>query len=698
MATSKQKAVLAVTDGLGFNRVRGRGVVDAAWDRLDADDSKQLVEAAEHVGRDSVWARNLLYPVHVESIEAETPTEQALTWIDDLESARESLDDALRDRVDSLVELVADEHRYVPWASGARNLWKLRNANLTIPTSASGVWAGFEDLDPPVQGNSETGHQQIGNTSLAPQLPLEITRSIDTGEFFENPALNAVLSRAKKRGATVNFCFLLSGVGGGEGRVHSAWNHLEAFLELVFDRHGFGPERVQMQAILDGRDSAPDGSITAYGPDNGSGDFLGRLQRLLAKYDATQSLAWVVGRSTAMDRDYREAAAKSDFDHLTGRIGQPVSDFDEARATIAKNHASGKTDQDIPPISILRADRSMPAISTGDAFVDLNFRSDRQRSKIGALAGARALLSAEGASRGRAWDGSWIDHDLALDICCIAEYHPIFEAEYGVSVAFHTEPHANNFLAQWPETIGADEYTLVAESVKASHMGYFFRGRREGPVPGANEVRLVTPSHGEEDGVKTDTDFYLHPGMRAKEITAGVQAAIAAGTSRLICCNIAAPDMIGHLLPARYEEAKAAYLAAADALVAMAGTAGEHGRHMVITSDHGNIEDDTSAHSVNDVLTTIILSGVRSGIRRGTRPGGAKATVAIPVFQARLFDIAPTLLHLLGFRLPGPDAGPNSCVKAGAKSDGTETTNGSATTDPCTDADPFTGRPLVVVE
>ena len=198
--------------------------------------------------------------------------------------------------------------------------------------------------------------------------------------------------------------------------------------------------------------------------------------------------------------------------------------------------------------------------------------------------------------------------------------------------------------------------------------------------------------------MKTDTDFYLHPGMRAKEITAGVQAAIAAGTSRLICCNIAAPDMVGHLLPARYEEAKAAYLAAADALVAMAGTTREHGRHMVITSDHGNIEDDTSAHSVNDVLTTIILSGVRSGIRRGTRPGGAKATVAIPVFQARLFDIAPTLLHLLGFRLPGPDAGPNSCVKAGAKSDGTETTNGSATTDPCTDADPFTGRPLVVVE
>ncbi len=677
-------------DGLGFNRERGRNVANAAWDRLIPADREHLVTAAAQVKRDSVWARNLLYPVHVESLEADTPTEQALAWISDLESARASLDPEFLERADTLIEAVADEQRYVPWASGARNLWKLRNANLTIPTSTAGIWAGFEDLDPAVQGNSETGHQQIGNTSLAPQLPLEITRSIDSGEFFENPALNAVLSRARKRGASVNFCFLLSGVGGGDGRVHSAWNHLEAFLELVFDRHGIAPGNVQMQAILDGRDSAVDGSVRASGSGNGlacgSGDFLGRLQQLLARYEATQSLAWVVGRSTAMDRDYREPAAKSDFDHLTGKIGEPVSNFDEVRAAITRIHAEGKTDQDIPPISILRPDGSMPAISAGDAFVDLNFRSDRQRSKIGSLAGARAFLAAEGASRGRAWEGSWIDHGLDLDICGIAEYHPILEAEYGVSVAFHTEPHANNFLAQWPETVGTDEYTLVAESVKASHMGYFFRGRREGPVSGANEARHVIPSHGAQDGVNTDTDFYLHPGMRAREVAADVRAAIAAGTSRLICCNIAAPDMVGHLLPARYEEAKAAYRAAADALVDMAGSARASGSYMVITSDHGNIEDDTSAHSVNDVLTTVI----RSGIQPGIRPDGAKATVAIPVFQARLFDIAPTLLCLLGLRLPGPES---SALKSSVNSDIPGSNN-----DPALAGEgPFAGRPLVTV-
>jgi len=608
-------------------------VIEAAWAQLDQTDRARIESAAKHRGHDSVWAKNLLYPVRVESLESDTPTSEAIAWVHDLQTCRDFLNAELIERIDTHVEIMADQKRYVPWASGARNLWDLRNKNLSIPTSAAGIWAGFEDLKPPVQGNSETGHQQIGNMQLAPQLPLEITNAIKTGDFFENCALNSTIAKAKERAATINFCFLLSGVGGNDGRVHSAWNHLEAFLELIFERHHVSPDKVQMQAILDGRDSAAHSSIIAQ---YGSGDFVGKLQALLGSYNAESSLAWVVGRSTAMDRDYREAAAKADFDLLTGKIGKQATTYNDVRSIIAASHTSGKTDQDAPSIAILRADGTVPVISVGDAFIDLNFRSDRQRSKIGSLAGAREFLESEGESRGRKWDGAWIDHKLDLDICAIAEYHPIFESKYGVSVAFHTKPHATNFLAKWPDTIGADEYTLIAESVKSSHMGYFFRGRREESVDDANEARFITPSHSEEDGVKSDTDFYLHPGMRAKEVTANVRNAISSNTSRLICCNIAATDMIGHLLPTRYEEAKVAYRAAADALVEMSSAAKDYGRYMVITSDHGNIEDDTSAHSINDVLTTII------------RPDGVEATVGIPVFQARLFDIAPTLLELLG--------------------------------------------------
>ena len=73
---------------------------------------------------------------------------------------------------------------------------------------------------------------------------------------------------------------------------------------------------------------------------------------------------------------------------------------------------------------------------------------------------------------------------------------------------------------------------------------------------------------------------------------------------------------------------------------------------------------------------------------------GTKATIAIPIFQARLFDIAPTLQRLLGLGQPGQDTG----VDAGEKSDRTESEYGSASNDLGTDADPFKGRPLVVAE
>jgi len=625
--------VLAVTDGLGFNRSRARKIVDKAWAQLHINDRQQLESAALRINRNSNWGSTLLYPVSVESIAPNTSTSEACKWISDIQRAKQFLSKDLAERIDTLVESVADSERYVPWASGARNLSELRNKNLSFPTSASGMWVGFENLEPTIQGNSETGHQQIGNNSLAPQLPLEITKSIDSGSFFENSALNSVISNAKKRTAKINFCFLLSGVGGNDGRVHSAWNHLEAFLKLVFERYKLPTSQVQMQAILDGRDSGIHSSIKK---EHDSGDFLGCLENLLDEYDARESLAWVIGRATAMDRDYRESAAKTDFDLLTGKAAHTVSSFNEIRKIIAESHTNGKTDHDIPSISLTRSDGTKPVLSNGDAFINLNFRSDRQRSKIGFLAGARSLLKSEGEARGRPWDGSWVEHNLNLDICTIAEYHPDFKTKYKVSVAFPTKPHPDNFLALWKDTVGSDEYTLVAESVKSSHMGYFFRGRREEPIFNAKEIRLITASHGQEDGVQSDTDFYLHPAMRTKEITAHVLKAIELGASRLICCNIAAPDMVGHLLPTRYEEAKIAYRAAADALVEIAAVSEKLGLHMLITSDHGNIEDDTSAHSANDVLTTVI------------RAGGTKFNAVIPIFQARLFDIGPTLFELMG--------------------------------------------------
>ena len=536
------------------------------------------------------------------------------------------------------------ERRYVPWAAGVPRWSETVNANIAYPTHASGKWVGYEDIDPPVQGNSETGHQQIGNLALAPQISLEISNSITSGKFHSNTALNEAITETLDSGGNVNICFLASGLTGSDGRVHSVWSHLEAMLELLFTRRNVHPDRVRIQAILDGRDAPAHGSLRLDGVV--SDGYLGELERLLSRYGTEESLAWVVGRGIAMDRDYREELAASNYALLTSGAGTRASSFNEVRAIVAASHAARGTDADVPPIAVAPKDADPRTVSAGDAFINLNFRSDRQRAVTASLAGARDYLRRESAARGRPWSMDWLRDDLDVRICAIAEYDAEFESRYGVSVAFPTKPHALNLLSNWDRLMPeGSTYLLVAESVKASHMGYFIRGRREVPTCPESETRWIIPSTSADEGVMSDSDFYKAPEMRTLQIVKRVSDAVLHEDHSLIVCNLAAPDMIGHLLPERYEEAVVAYRTTCEALVALSEVAGSCGVHMIVTSDHGNIEDDGPTHTANPVLTTIIPA-----------PGSRELVGAAPDVSdipARLYDIPHTIAYLLGV---SPDA------------------------------------------
>lgn len=470
---------------------------------------------------------------------------------------------------------------------------------------------------------------------MAPQTPLEITHSIASGEFFQNPALLEALEPAKNGTGALNFCFMLSGTDGSDGRVHSAWNHLEAFLDLVFKRNNIPPERVRMQAILDGRDGFERGSISK-GP-NGTGDYIGQLESLLASYEATSCLAWVVGRATAMDRDYRESSTRADYELLVRGQGKSVDGFAGLRKAIEEAHAGGAIDQDVPPLVMSTSPGASRTVNSGDSFVNLNFRSDRQRAKTAALVGARDFLQREAKARGREWNMEWMDADLRITYCCIAQYDPALDSAPGVSVAFPVTPLPSTLLALWPQAMEGRKYVLAGESVKSSHVGYFFRGRREEPLAPELESRWITPSAGESEGVRSDTDFYLHPEMKMGEVAEHVISSLSDAANHLIVCNLSAPDMIGHLLPDRFQAAIAAYEATDKAVGRMARAALSNGYSVLLTSDHGNIEEDTPSHSANDVLTTI------------ASPGPPYSYAARETFQARLFDVSMTIARILGF-------------------------------------------------
>ena len=644
---TKGRVLLVVIDGLGFNRTRSRAVIDAAWGSLADQDRRELTDLAivsADAGTHERLARAAIYPVTAEALAENTPLPEARQLLEHVKRIRAQAPSGVIARSREVVREAARTSNYVPWIAKAPSLEAIRNSNLTVPTRASGKWAGYEDTNPPTSGNSETGHQQIMNLTLAPQTPMEISQSIIDRSFFTNRALLEAVRHGTAPGSALNFAFLLSGTRGDNGRVHSAWNHLEAFLELVFGICKADPSRVRMQAILDGRDCPPRSSLEGIG---GTGQFLARLESLLSRYRATESIAWVVGRSTAMDRDYREQSTSADYLLLTAGKGEHASGFAGVTEAIARTHKLGKGDSDVPPICVVDSAGQVRRVQSGEAFVNLNFRPDRQRSKTASLLGAREFLSRESELRGRTYSFGWMQPELSLKVCTIAEYHPDFEAQYGAAVAFPVRPQPNNLLVIWPDVMPGATYSLAVESVKALHMGYFFRGRRAEPVTPHIEHRDMTPSYAEADGVRSDSDFMKLPQMRNREVADLVLNRLAVGSDSLICCNLSAPDMIGHILPSHGDESVTAHAAIAAAVTAYEATdiaissmvkaAVDHGYSVVITSDHGNIEDMGPAHTANDVLTTIVEAR-----------GVAYDLAARDAYQGRLFDISWTIARILG--------------------------------------------------
>lgn len=93
-------------------------------------------------------------------------------------------------------------------------------------------------------GNSEVGHTNIGGGRVVFQDLPRITRSIEDGTFFENPAYNKAMDDCIEKGSALHLYGLHS-----TGGVHSTLDHLYALLKMA---HIKGLKRVYIHAFLDG--------------------------------------------------------------------------------------------------------------------------------------------------------------------------------------------------------------------------------------------------------------------------------------------------------------------------------------------------------------------------------------------------------------------------------------------------------------
>jgi 2,3-bisphosphoglycerate-independent phosphoglycerate mutase len=474
-----------------------------------------------------------------------------------------------------------------------RLLEEYPHAQLAASGEAVGLPAGQ-------MGNSEVGHLNLGAGFRVLQDLPRITEAIADGSFFTNEILAGACREALASGGRVHLMGLV-----GPGGVHAVDEHLVAMVELA-SRSGLPPDRVLFHAFTDGRDTPPR-SVDAF------------LPALEARFAGRARIATVTGRYDAMDRDHRWDRTVRAYDAIVHRRGIHAATAEEA---IAAAYARGESDEFIQPTLV----GSAPPMADGDAVVHLNFRADRARQLTQAL----ALADFDGFDRGLA---------PRVAVTTLTEYQA--PDELPVRVAF--PPLVIDSLAAHLARLGKRQLH-VAETEKYAHVTYFFNGGIEDKFPG--EERILVPSNRE---VAT---YDLAPEMSAGPITDALVTAIEGHQYDFIVANYANPDMVGHT--GVWEAAIRAAEVVDGCLGRLARAALGTGSPLVITADHGNIEEMRDAAGMPQTKHT--TSPVPVVLVSAAHAGAA-------LRDGALADVAPTLCELLAIP-PGPDMTGRSLLEA----------------------------------
>jgi len=451
--------------------------------------------------------------------------------------------------------------------------------------SGSGMDVGLPDGQ---MGNSEVGHMNLGAGRVLYQDLTRVTKAIQDGDFFENPAICTAVDQAVAAGKAVHILGLLS-----EGGVHSHQEHIAAMAELAVRR---GAERIYLHAFLDGRDTPPK---SAQSP-------ILTLDACFARLGKGRT-ASLIGRYFALDRDNRwdriEAAYKLIVD------GKAEFAAETALAGLEAAYARGESDEFVKATSIGEPVR----VEDGDAVVFMNFRADRARE----LSRAFVETDFDGFARSRVPQAGFVT---------LTQY----SASIPAPCAFAPEV-LNNVLGEYLARNGKTQLR-IAETEKYAHVTFFFSGGREEPFDGEERILIPSPAIATYD---------LQPEMSAPEVTDRIVEAIESQRFDVIVANYANGDMVGHT---GVFDAAVKAVECLDACLGRLVTALEKvGGEALITADHGNVEqmEDEStgqAHTAHTCEPVPFLYVGKRDLR--IRDGGVLA------------DVAPTMLRLLDLPQP----------------------------------------------
>lgn len=448
-------------------------------------------------------------------------------------------------------------------------------------------------------GNSEVGHMNIGAGRVIYQDLSRIDNEINNGEFYNNQVLTHVLDESKNSKA-LHVIGLVS-----KGGVHS---HLRHYLALAKMASEHNITNLYIHAFLDGRDTAPK---SAY-------ESLEELDSYL-KTNNIGKIVSIVGRYYAMDRDNRLERTELAFDLLTNNIDNTDLNKNYFISNNIKNaidsaYARGETDEFVKPTIIAETldEYDNYKITDNNNVIFMNFRADRARQI------SHMLLN---------------NNKFTLNkFVTLTEYKKNL-TEY---VAYAPQK-IKNTIGEFAEANNLTQLR-IAETEKYAHVTFFFNGGLEKPFN--NEQRILVPSP------KVAT-YDLKPEMSAYELTEELCKQIKSESYDLIICNYANPDMVGHTgsLSATIKAIEVIDNCLGEILDAVKYSSGQ----MLITADHGNAEcmyniDNKQPHTAHthSVVPLVYINQSKDNSIKNIDV----------INDGSLEDIAPTILHLMGYKAP----------------------------------------------
>jgi 2,3-bisphosphoglycerate-independent phosphoglycerate mutase len=460
-------------------------------------------------------------------------------------------------------------------------------------------------------GNSEVGHLTLGAGRVVFQYLSRINKSLSNGEFFDNEMFNKATDHVKTNDSTLHLAGLLT-----SGSVHS---HMEVLFALISLASKNNVKNLKIHIFTDGKDS-------------GLKEAPALIKKLQDHIDKTGlgSIATIIGRDYAMDRDKNWNFTQKAYDLIVNGDGDPVksqsdhgaSKINNAIEKIEEIHGLGITDSKLPPLLL----DEQGLIKENDAVIFFNFREDSMRQIT----------------------RSFIEKDF--QIFPVNQFGNVFIVtmtqylEDSLNVAFPI-PQLKNGLAEVLSQNKKIQFH-VAETEKYAHVTYFFNCLNNVPYDGETDVFI-----------ESDRKYLENPEMRTSEIAERIKKSMDENSFDFYIINLANADILSH--SGNFDATVKGVEAIDSAVGKLLKTVIEKDGIMIITADHGNAEsmlykssgESETKHDDNPVPFYLIG-------KEFERPrSNDDIETTMKQSSGLLSDVAPTILELMGIEKPAEMTG-----------------------------------------